>query len=57
MGVFKLWQFLDSWGIINYQAGAGAAEGTDGMPINVQPAGQHAFCLSGSASNTMNHTQ
>lgn len=39
MGVFKLWQFLESWGIINYQAGAGAAEDADGVAINVQPAG------------------
>lgn len=39
MGVFKVWQFLDSWGIINYQAGAGADEDADGVPIKVQPAG------------------
>ena len=39
MGVFRVWQFLDSWGIINYQAGAGAADDADGLPLNVQPAG------------------
>lgn len=39
MGIFKVWQFLDSWGIINYQAGAGAGEDADGVPIKVQPAG------------------
>ncbi|KAL0051641.1 hypothetical protein WJX82_011053 [Trebouxia sp. C0006] len=39
MGVFRVWQFLDSWGIINYQAGAGAADDTDGLPLTVQPAG------------------
>jgi len=33
MGVFRVWQFLDSWGIINYQAGAGAADGADGLPL------------------------
>ncbi|KAL3142735.1 hypothetical protein ABBQ38_003035 [Trebouxia sp. C0009 RCD-2024] len=39
MGVFKVWQFLNSWGIINYQAGAGADEDADGVPLKVQPAG------------------
>lgn len=52
MGVFKLWQFLESWGIINYQAGAGAAEDADGVAINVQPAGQHAYGLPGCPSNS-----
>lgn len=40
MGVFKVWQFLNSWGIINYQAGAGADEDADGVPVKVQPAGK-----------------
>ncbi|KAA6426594.1 MAG: SWI SNF complex subunit SMARCC2 isoform 2 [Trebouxia sp. A1-2] len=39
MGVFRVWQFLDSWGIINYQAAAGAADDADGVPLTVQPAG------------------
>lgn len=43
MGVFKVWQFLDSWGIINYQAGAGGDEDADGVPIKVQPAGDARF--------------
>ena len=45
MGVFRVWQFLDSWGIINYQAGAGAAEDADGVPVNVQPAGNTTAIL------------
>jgi len=45
MGVFRVWQFLDSWGIINYQAGAGAADGADGLPLNVQPAGDHVSTM------------
>ena len=44
MGVFKVWQFLDSWGIINYQAGSGGADDADGVPINVQPAGTDRTC-------------
>ena len=39
MGVFKVWQFLNSWGIINYQAGAGADDDAEGVPLKVQPAG------------------
>ena len=41
MGVFRVWEFLDSWGIINFQAGAAAADegGVDGVPITIQPAG------------------
>lgn len=51
MGVFKVWQFLDSWGIINYQAGAGGDEDADGVPIKVQPAGDaHFYCLSATLS-------
>ena len=52
MGVFRVWEFLDSWGIINYQAGAAAADegGNDGVPISVQPAGmQQPSC-------TLTHT-
>ena len=45
MGVFRVWQFIDSWGIINYQAGAGAADDADGVPVNVQPAGSHTPLL------------
>ena len=40
MGVFRVWQFLDSWGVINYQAGAGTANDANGVPVNVQPAGR-----------------
>lgn len=57
MGVFRVWQFLDSWGIINYQAGAGAADDTDGLPLTVQPAGDQttnmvmpASCMAASVS-------
>ena len=41
MGVLRVWQFLDSWGIINYQAaGAAGDEGSvEGVPIKVQAAG------------------
>lgn len=39
MGIFAVWQSMDSWGIINYQAGGGADEDGDGVPIKVQPAG------------------
>ena len=49
MGVFRVWQFIDSWGIINYQAGAGAADDADGVPVNVQPAGSHTPLLHPSA--------
>lgn len=41
MGVFKVWQFLNSWGIINYQAGAAGDEDADGVPLKLQPAGTH----------------
>lgn len=56
MGVFRVWQFLDSWGIINYQAGAGSADDADGLPLTVQPAGDQtsnmvmpASCMPASA--------
>lgn len=49
MGVFRVWQFIDSWGIINYQAGAGAADDADGVPVNVQPAGSPTPLLHPSA--------
>lgn len=38
MGIFRVWQSMDSWGIINYQAGGGADEDGDGVPIKLQPA-------------------
>lgn len=57
MGVFRVWQFLDSWGIINYQAAAGAADDADGVPLTVQPAGDETYsmgmpasCMAASAS-------
>ena len=46
MGIFSVWQSMHSWGIINYQAGGGADEDGDGVPIKVQPAGDASVCTS-----------
>lgn len=39
MAIFSVWQSMNSWGIINYQAGGGADEDDDGVHIKVHPAG------------------
>ena len=44
MGIFSVWQSMNSWGIINYQAGGGAEEDGDGVPIKVHSAGGMSSC-------------
>ena len=39
MGVFNVWQFLDSWGIINYQAPTPPSGTAEDGGLGIQSAG------------------
>ena len=45
MGVFHVWQFLDSWGIINFQAPTPASGTAEDAGFTTQSAGQTAMTI------------